>query len=86
MLAIFLHCDINLKTSKHSGVLAIFDKELVHSGRLEKRYSKIAHRLFDVRQQVDYKELIEVSEEEARECIMMATEFGQAARQFIENP
>ena len=43
ILAIFLHEDINLKTSRHSGVLAIFDKEFVRTGKLEKKYSKIAH-------------------------------------------
>jgi len=31
ILAILLHGDINLKTSKHSGVLAIFDKEFVEN-------------------------------------------------------
>jgi uncharacterized protein (UPF0332 family) len=86
ILALFLHGDISLKTSKHSGVLAIFDKEFVHTGKLEKKFSKIAHRLFDARQQVDYKELIEIPIEEARECVELAKDFGQVTRQFMEKP
>ncbi len=36
VLALFLQSDITLKTSKHSGVIAIFDKEFVHTGRIER--------------------------------------------------
>ncbi len=43
LLALFLKTDINLKTSKHSGIIAIFDKEFVHTGKIDKHYKgKIA--------------------------------------------
>ena len=86
VLALLIKEEINPKTSKHSGIIAIFDKEFVHTGKLEKKFSKIAHRLFDARQQVDYKELNEIPVEEARECVELAKEFGQVTRQFMENP
>ena len=36
LLALFLKADINLKTSKHAGVISIFDKEFVHTGKIDK--------------------------------------------------
>jgi uncharacterized protein (UPF0332 family) len=75
VLALFLQYDINPKTSKHSGVIAILDKDLVHAGKLETRFSKMAHKLFEARQVYDYKELVDVSFEDAKKCVAMATEF-----------
>ncbi len=45
ILTLFLHSDINPKTSKHSGVITVFDRHFVRSGIFAKRYSKIVHRL-----------------------------------------
>jgi uncharacterized protein (UPF0332 family) len=75
ILALFLHYDINPRTSKHSGVIAIFDKELVHAGKVETRFSKMVHKLFEARQAYDYKELVEVSFEDAQTFVAMAGEF-----------
>ncbi|MEW6327027.1 MAG: HEPN domain-containing protein [Thermodesulfobacteriota bacterium] len=36
VLAAFLKSNINLKTSKHAGVISIFDREPVHTGRIDK--------------------------------------------------
>ena len=65
ILALFLKTDINLKTSKHSGVISIFDKEFVHAGKIDKYYSKILHKAFDARQESDYKEFVELSTKDA---------------------
>jgi uncharacterized protein (UPF0332 family) len=45
LLALFLKNDIELKTSKHAGVISIFDKEFVHTGKVDKTYSKILHKI-----------------------------------------
>lgn len=84
ILALFLHCDINPRTSKHSGVLSIFDRDLANTGKIDKRFSRIAHRLFDARQEVDYKELVEVPAQEAQKSVGLAKEFLDAVKQFIE--
>lgn len=76
-LALFLKNNIDLKTSKHSGVIALFDKEFVHSGRIDKEYSKILHRVFEIRQESDYKELFEISSDEAYEIVQLAEKFLQ---------
>ncbi len=47
LLALFLKADINVKTSKHTGVIAVFDKEFVHTGKIDQHYSKIVHKIFE---------------------------------------
>lgn len=83
VLALFISEDMNPKTSKHSGVIAIFDKEFVHAGKIDRRYSKMLHRMFDVRQECDYKELVESTAEEAAESLKLATEFVETIKSFI---
>ena len=75
VLALFLRTDVNLRTSKHVGVISIFDKEFIHPGKIDKHYSKILHRIFEARQEGDYKELVELSFEDAKEFIKLAEEF-----------
>ena len=44
-------------TSKHSGVLSIFDREYVKTKVLPKEMSKLFHQAFFLRQECDYSEL-----------------------------
>jgi len=39
VLALFLKMGINARTSKHAGVIAMFDKEFIHTGKLDVRCS-----------------------------------------------
>lgn len=84
ILALFLKTNINLKTSKHAGVISIFDKEFVHIGKIDRQYSKILHKTFDARQEGDYKELIELSSENAGEYVRLAKEFLEGIKNFID--
>jgi uncharacterized protein (UPF0332 family) len=68
------------RTSRHSTVIAIFDREFVRSGSIDPRYSRMLHRLFDARQIADYKDLIEPSNEEAIKAVEQAREFLTAIR------
>lgn len=83
ILALFLKTDINLKTSKHSGVISIFDKEFVHTGKIDKYYSKILHKAFDARQESDYKEFVELSTKDATEAVKLAREFIACIKEII---
>lgn len=84
LLALFLKIDYDLKTSKHSGVISMFDKEFIHGNRFDKRYSRIVHRLFDARQEADYKEFTTVTPKEAEQFVEMAENFLQAVRVFLD--
>lgn len=52
-LALFLHENIDTRTSRHSGIIGMFDKECIHTGKLDKSYSRMLHKMFEARQQGD---------------------------------
>ncbi|MBU0567819.1 HEPN domain-containing protein [bacterium] len=83
LLALFLNKDVPIKTSKHIGVISIFDKEFVHTGKLDKHYSKLLHKMFDVRQQGDYKELVEISVDDTVKYVDYARKFLQGIKELI---
>jgi len=84
VLALFIDKDVSLKTSKHSGVISIFDKEFIHTGKIDKCYSKILHRMFNQRQEGDYKEMVEIPRDDAIQGIEHAKAFLNAIKDFIK--
>ena len=85
VLALFIDKDIDLKTSKHTGVISIFDKEFVHTGIIDKQYSKILHRIFDIRQEGDYKELAEILHDDAIRSVEDARTFLGNIKELIRS-
>ena len=83
LLALFMKMGLSIKTSKHTGVISIFDKEVVLKGKIDKKYSKMLHSIFDDRQEYDYKELIEVSEDDSIIAVKNAEEFIEAIKRII---
>jgi uncharacterized protein (UPF0332 family) len=83
VMALFLHAGVAQKTSKHSGVIALFDREFVHPGRIEQRFSKMLHRMFDARQESDYRELLTPLPEEASKSVSLAREFVEEIERQI---
>lgn len=71
--------------SKHSGVIAYFQKEFVKTGRFEKKYSKYISQAFQIRNNTDYADFFIVSAQDAKEQYENAAEFLTAIRQFIVN-
>jgi len=83
--ALFIRTGHQLKTSKHSGVIAIFDHEFVKTGLFDKGLSKIFHKAFDDRQEFDYKEFVVAAREDAVETVKGAQEFIAEIKKFLEN-
>lgn len=84
VLALFIHSDTPHKTSKHSGVIGIFNKEFIHSGKLDARFAKMLYELFDERMELDYRDFAQVSEEDARSAVLSAQEFVAEIRKLTE--
>ena len=40
LLSLFIKTGLHMKTSKHSGVISLFDKEFIKTGKIDKQYSK----------------------------------------------
>lgn len=76
ILGLFLKTNVTLKTSKHSGIISMFDRTFILSGKMDRQFSKSLHKMFNARQVADYKELVEATSEEADEAL-------EAARNFV---
>lgn len=61
-----------LSSSKHIGIISLFDKEYIKTGIFDKELSKILHRAFELRQKGDYLEQIDVTLEDIDEIIPAA--------------
>jgi uncharacterized protein (UPF0332 family) len=72
-------------TTKHSGVIAFFDREFVKNGIFPKALSKSLHLAFQKRQENDYGEAFNVSEEEAQQCIDDAQSFITAIEGYLRS-
>jgi uncharacterized protein (UPF0332 family) len=83
VLGLFLKTNVTLKTSKHSGIISMFDQAFILSGKIDKQLSKSLHKMFNVRQVADYKELVEVSVEEVDDALEAARKFIEEIKKFI---
>jgi len=75
----------NIGTSKHSGVIAMFDKHYVKTGIFKKNMSKTIHRSFELRQKGDYMEETEVSKEDIDEMLPQACNFVSEVELYLRN-
>ena len=69
--------------SKHSGVISLFDQLFVKTGDFPKNMSKAIHKAFDLRQIGDYRELIELDQEQAQEVMLSAEQFVNAVEEYL---
>jgi uncharacterized protein (UPF0332 family) len=83
VLALFLKMNIPMKTSKHSGIISMFDKYVVLEGEIDKEFSRYLHKMFNARQVGDYKELSEISPKEADDAIGMARSFIEKIKELL---
>jgi uncharacterized protein (UPF0332 family) len=71
------------ETSKHSGVIALFDQEYVKTGIFDKDLSRWLHDAFDFRQRADYREMFHISHDQAKLVIEHAASFLSAVRSHL---
>jgi uncharacterized protein (UPF0332 family) len=70
-------------SSKHSGAIALFDQLFVKTGKLPKDTSKAIHKAFDLRQIGDYRELIELDQEQAEDVLHSAEQFLGIVEKYL---
>lgn len=73
-----------LGTSKHSGAIALFDREFVKPGIIPKEFSKALHRAFELRQKGDYMEDAEITMSDIEEIRPLAEDLVWKATEVIE--
>jgi uncharacterized protein (UPF0332 family) len=72
----------------HQGVISYFDRFFVKPGIMEKQLSKIIHSAFDTRQDNDYEDFFDPSENDAQEqydnAVLFTNEIEHKRELFIE--
>jgi len=86
VLALFIRFETVHKTSKHSGVIGIFNREFVHTGKIETRFAKMLNTIFEARLEGDYKGLVELTHDHAQDAVEKAREFVTAIKELIASP
>ncbi len=78
-----LICKKGMGTSKHYGVLSIFDKEYVKKKIFPTEMSKLFHRSFYLRQQCDYEEFSLISKDETIDIMNGAKDFLEKIKNHL---
>jgi uncharacterized protein (UPF0332 family) len=74
-----------LGTSKHSGALALFDREFVKTGVFPRELSRSLRLAFDRRQTHDYGEMTQVNRQTAKETLKDAKAFVAAIESHLRS-
>ncbi|RKY08302.1 MAG: antitoxin [Planctomycetota bacterium] len=65
----------NLGSSKHSGVLSLFSRHFVKTGCISIESGRHLREAFELRQNCDYREFVDISKAQAEEVIQNAEAF-----------
>jgi len=76
---------IGEETSKHAGVLALFDKHFIKTGVLPKEMGKFLHTAFDTRQTGDYEDKLEISQTMAERIVESAVQFVHSIEEKLRD-
>jgi len=72
-------------TSKHTGVIAFFDKDFVKTGIFSKDLSRSLHMAFELRKNTDYGEILTVNEEEVLQTLDDARLFVETIKKYLNS-
>lgn len=59
----------DIEASTHNGIKSKFNDELIRKGEIEKKYGQLYNKLFNLRQDADYRDYKDVSEEKIKPII-----------------
>ena len=71
--------------SKHSGVIAYFQKEYIKTGIFDVKYSKYLQNAFQIRNSCDYDDFFIASKQDAEEQYNRAAEFYEGIQNYLLN-
>jgi uncharacterized protein (UPF0332 family) len=73
--ALAMLASVGEESSKHTGVLALFDRHFIKTKILPKEMSKVLRNAFDTRLTGDYEEEADLSNEQALDVLNSAVQF-----------
>ena len=71
------------ETSKHSGAIALFDRDFVKQGIFKKDYSRWLHDAFDLRQRSDFAAEYHATREDAEITLKNAESFVDEVKKVL---
>lgn len=74
----------NLDASKHSGVIALFHKEFIHTGLMEKEYGVMLQEAFERRSKSDYIDFTTFDSKMAKTLLRNCEAFLERIKKFLE--
>jgi len=74
-----------IDSSKHSGVIALFNQHIVKAELFPKETSKFLPKAKDIREDADYGDFVEITEEDAQTHIRRAIRFVKDAEKTIQD-
>ena len=72
-------------SSKHSGVLSYFNRRFIREGVFPEEIGRAINRAFELRQQGDYRENVELTREQVTPLIEAATAFLKMVKVHLQN-
>jgi uncharacterized protein (UPF0332 family) len=81
MLALLI--DEPFASSKHSGVLSYFNQRFIREGIFPEEIGRSINRAFELRQQGDYRENVELTREQVTPLIEAATTFLEMVKAYM---
>lgn len=67
----------------HGGLLRLIDVEFVKSGRIDSKMARLARRLFEQRQEDDYRKLEAITQAEAVSAVNDATQYVGCIEDYL---
>ena len=74
---------VDRSSAKHSGVIALFDKEFVRESIVSKDLGKLLHEAFEARQKGDYQDISKIDRQKATEILNSAVEFVKSIEEKL---
>ncbi len=72
-----------LDSSKHTGVISLFNQHIIKAGLFPKDLSKFLPKAKDIREDADYGDFVEITKKDAETQIERAMQFVQEAEKRI---
>jgi len=74
-----------MDSSKHSGVISLFNQHIVKGGLFPREISKFLPKAKDIREHADYGDFVEITEDDAELLISRATQFVDEAEKTTQD-
>ena len=73
-----------MDSSKHSGVIALFNQHIIKYGLFPKEMSKFLREAKIIREDADYEDFVKISKEDAKEQLKNAQFFVRKAEETLK--